>query len=719
MRFSIFPGSGLFKKSPRWVVAAEIVKTTKSYARTVAAVKPEWIESAGAHLLKRSYLDPHWDEKRAQVRAKERVSLLGLELVSGRGVHYGPIEPRVSREIFIHHALVEGAYWSNQAWAKHNRVLMREVEALQHKLRTRDFALDERARFEFFDKRLPAEAYSGQAFEAWLRGAQRANPRVLFMSMGDLLQPGFGIDAESLAREYPDSLELRGMGPSAESCMLPLAYLYQPGHCSDGVTLTVPLPMLASIDAKRLEWLVPGMIEEKVVALMRTLPKDARRSMVPIPEFAEKALSQLEFGEGDLVETLARALGRLTGTVVGARDFDPSAVPGELRMNVRVVEEGVPVSPSGPRPGDRATSPGPAAAGPGQPGGKILAEGRDLDAIQSQLRGLVQATLASAERSPWNRDGISDWDFGDLPECVIVERGGIRFPAYPAVVDPRDRRRPGKAPRTVSLRLCDSAARAGALTRRGLRRLFSIRARDELRYHVDHGPDIEELLVDYGPIGSPADLKEDLSDAAAHQAFLEDAPLVRTKEAFEARLEERWDRVPAAASDILRIVHAVLTARQSFALRFPEFVLAPSAAIGLAPALHPAVSDVRLQLAMLLGPGFVSATPTERLRHVPRYLQAIDRRLSRLAAGGAAAVERDRVLMDQVRPFWVAYLDRARALAEESRDAPGVEEFRWLVEEFRVSLFAQELGTLEPVSAKRLERKWGEVSGGTRGGEPA
>jgi ATP-dependent helicase HrpA len=247
-------------------------------------------------------------------------------------------------------------------------------------------------------------------------------------------------------------------------------------------------------------------------------------------------------------------------------------------------------------------------------------------------------------------------------------------------------------------------------TGRGLRRLFALRAREETRWHIDHSPEMQAMLVAYGPIGSPKDLKEDLGDLTAHIAFLEGhTEVIRDKEDFAARLDAGWDALGAAADVAIKTVHAILRSRHALALKYPEFIAPPNAPTRLAPALHPSASDVRLQMAMLLTPGFVSATPWEWLRHVPRYSQAVERRVQRMLTGGAAGVERDRPLMDQVRPFWVAYLDRATQFNEQGRDDAALIEFRWLIEEFRVSLFAQELGTIVPVSAKRLEKKWAEV----------
>jgi HrpA-like RNA helicase len=817
LRFNIFPGSGLFKKNPKWIVAAEIVKTTKTYARTVAAVKPEWIEHAARHLLKRTHLDPHWDEHRAQVRASERITLFGLELVAARSVHFGPINPPLAREIFIHHALIEGQYWSNQPFAKHNSALVEHVESLQHKLRSRDFVLDIQARFNFFDKRLPPDVYSGQTFEAWLRGAQRTNPRILFMSLAELLEPGWNIDPHTLAHDFPDTLPLpvggggesssrgrdtksvdphhvplggggesssRGrdtksvdphhvpLGGGGESSnrgrdtmradpshslhtsspapggggarvfeggegasarkqetlntpenLFPLTYLYHPGHPADGVTLTIPLHALALLTQERCEWLIPGYLETRITELIRTLPKDSRRALGPAPDAAQKVLAHLTFAQGILLDSLARALSRIAATPINPRDFNPAALPPELQLNIRVID-----SPPNRNRQGAGPSPRPAAheaSASEQSRLTILAESRDLASIQSQLRAAVQGALAATQNSPFNRDNLTDWDFDELPREILLDRAGLRFPAYPALIDPRtttigmsesnardERSESRGSPRTrsVSLRLLDTPSRADFLTRQGLRRLFSLRARDDIRWHIDHSPLRPAIFIDYGPIGDTKSFSEDLADLIAHVAFLEDAPEhIRTREAFTQRLNERQPRMEPAADAVMRLVHEILLARQSLALRFPEFVAAPSAPYKGPQSLAPAVSDIRLQIAMLIPPGFVASIPWPWLPQLPRYLQAIQRRIQRLLSAGSVSLQRDTSLMDQVRPLWVAWLDRARLHADQHFHDPATLEFRWLIEELRVSLFAQELGTITPVSLKRLERAWADL----------
>jgi ATP-dependent helicase HrpA len=717
-KFHIFPGSALFKKSPKWVVAAELVKTTKLYARTLAVVHPSWIERAAPHLLKRTYSDPHWNERVAQVWAYERVTLFGLELFPRRHVHYGPIEPKLSREIFIHHALIEGQYWSNAPFAKHNRELVAQVEALQARLRRRDFMLDIAARFEFFDKRLPENLYSGQAFEPWLRGELKRDPQALRMSLDDLLVAGSGVSAADLKEQYPDFIEVDG-------ARLPLEYRFEPGHPDDGVTVVVPLATLGHLTEQRVDWLIPGMLNEKVTALMRTLPKDVRRTMVPVPEFAAKAVSAMTFARGSLLESLANALGGASGTRIDPSQFDAGGIDNHLRMSIRIVDS--PVSAPEPAP-DR---PGPAARTPKHgpreepkvetpsaqyippPPPKVLASGRDLRALQTQFRAAIQASLAAEERSPWNREHITDWDFGDLPEQVEVIRGGVAFPAYPAVIDPASQ--PGKPrmprPTAVWLRLMDRKDVAAQATRLGLRRLFVLQTREELRFQVGNLSGIDKMLVHYGPIGDPKEFKEDLADLIAEQAFLTgaapgvEAEIPRSQTRFQQRLDAGWHRLTEAALRSGRVVAAILAARHALALRCPDAVARLDAPLAGPDSWRESMRDIRLQMANLTPPGFVSGIPFDWLGHLPRYIQAVERRVYKLSSGGQAAVEKDRRLTDEVTPLWLECLRKAQMLRSEGRTDPGLVEFRWMIEEYRVSLFAQELGTSVPVSEKRLKAR--------------
>ena len=439
-----------------------MTETTRLYARTVARIDPELGRAAAEHLVKREYLDPHWHRDSAHVIAYERVTLYGLTLVHRRRVHYGPIDPKASREIFIRQALVEGEYRTDAPYFRHNRQLVRDVELLEAKLRRRDVLADAQTRFAFYDARIPAGIYNGPLFERWRREAEAKDKRVLFMSKEDLMLPV----PEPAKDQFPDAV-------SVGNLRFPLQYRFDPGHPADGVTATVPLGVLNQLDAEPFEWLVPGWLEEKVAALIKALPKELRVQFVPVPNTVRAVLPQLPFGDGSLFGQLSWHLGRTTGVQVPAGAWDPRAIPDWLRMNFRIVDEA----------------------------GKTLEAGRDLDEIRRKLRVEVKQTFENLPSSEWHKDELTRWDFGDLPEQVEVRRPGITLKGYPALVDRGE---------SVALRLLESSDAARAAMRAGVRRLFMLQVGREMKHLARHLPGIDQMCMYYAPVGPCDDLRRDL-----------------------------------------------------------------------------------------------------------------------------------------------------------------------------------------------------------------
>ncbi|MDX1657103.1 MAG: DUF3418 domain-containing protein, partial [Candidatus Competibacteraceae bacterium] len=395
-RFYVFPGSGLFKKQPKWIMAAELVETTRLYARVNARIDPRWVEPLAAHLIKRSYGEPHWEKRPAQVAALETVTLYGLPIVSGRRVNYGPIDPQTAREIFIRRALVEGEYQTRAPFFRHNRELIGLVEELEAKVRRRDLLADEQTLFQFYDQRLPADIYSGAGFEKWRKRAEREDPRILFMDLELLLAR----EADEIdGRRFPDFLNINGME-------LPLEYRFEPGDPYDGVTVTVPLAALNQLDPRRLEWLVPGLLEARMAALLKGLPKSWRRHFVPVPDFARALRQSLVPGDIHLHLAMAAQLERMTGVAVPEEAWRLEAVPEHLRMNMRIID----------------------------PEGQVLAEGRDPAALRHKLKGRARESFAALPTPEFERDELGDWDFGELPREVAYTRNGIRLRGFPALV---------------------------------------------------------------------------------------------------------------------------------------------------------------------------------------------------------------------------------------------------------------------------------------------
>lgn len=649
-KFFIFPGSGQFRKSPAWMMAAEIVETTRLYARCAAKIQPQWIEALAAHLVKRHYSDPAWNADSAQVTASERVSLYGLDIASGRRVHFGPIEPKASRELFIHHALVEGEWRTKAPFLEHNRQLLAEVEKVESKVRKRDVLVDVQQRFAFYDQRLPADVYSGATFEKWWKENQSRTPRLLHMRREDLVQ------VERSAADFPDRVAVSGH-------TLALRYVHEPGAADDGVTAVIPVEALHEIDAAPFTWLVPGMRLEKIAALIKSLPKSTRTAFLPAADYARACAEAMTPDGRTLEAALAEQLLALRGVPVKVNDFQGEKLDRHLRMNFRIV--------------DRR--------------GHVIGEGRDLEQLRRDLAGKVRSQLQSLSDERFSRTGIKSWDFGDLAESVQLKRGGMSVTAYPALVDEGS---------SAQLTILDSAAAALAASRLGVRRLYVIAAQDELRHQLKSMPHLNRLKLLFASLGPAHLLHEQVIEAAAEQAFLADGSIPRNREAFEARLNDGWARVGEAMFAICSLIEPILANRHEVELRLGK--PAP-------PTWKPIVDDLRIQLADLLPAEFLRTTPLERLRHVPRYLAGMIRRLDRLSGTGLQRDAQHRQVIETHR----ARLAQALAARDPNPPIdPRLVEYRWLIEELRISLFAQDLGTAERVSPQRLDRLWQGLIGG-------
>ena len=651
-KFAIHPGSNLYQNRPKWVVAGELVRTTRLYARTAARVQPEWIERAGAHLLTRQHSDPYWDPERAKVFAFEKVSLFGLVLVERRRVDFGSVDPRQAREIFIHHALVESEFATDAKFAQHNARLIEDIRDSESRLRRRDLLADTSARFAFFDARVPAHVCSGEKFESWRRQAERDNPRLLYMTRTDLLSR---VGAEALGALYPDHLDLFGEPLSLE-------YVFEPGDEADGVTLVVPIDLLHRLEPTPFEWLVPGMIEELIGELIRTLPKGVRKSIGPTPDATGAILGMLRFREGSFLEQLASALREVRGAPVEPAQFDRSQLPAHLRMRYRVID------------------------------GKhrSLDAGRDLADLQRKLRAHARERLDAIADEAWSRDGITKWDFDALPYAVTIRRGPSETLGYPALVE-KDR--------AVSLRLLESPEAARDATRLGLRRLFAHAIRTQFKIRARDIPHLNTLATLFAPLGSTETLLDHLmlmfADAMCLQGV--DHSTIRDLASFERRLDDAWTRFGKVRDDVCVLAQSVLSARHVASL-------ANDSTKKMIPLY--AKTDVEEQLARLAPADMLVAHPLERLPHLPRYLRAIDVRLAKLIRKGEA---QDREKFSQVDIFLRAYLLRKSQHEGRGLVDPELDTLRWMIEEFRVQLFAQELGAGKGVSVKRLDEQFRKV----------
>ena len=646
-RFAIFPGSSMFKVRPKWLMAAELIETTKLYAHNVAPIQPQWLEGIASHLLTHTFSDPRWDPEGARVVADERVSLFGMPIVPRRTAHFGPIDPPAARELFIHHALVEGDYETDAAFFAHNRRLVEEIEALEAKRRRSDLLVDPRVRFEFYDARVPAEVYSGAAFEAWRKRAEREDPNLLYMTREMLLTDEAAVEE---AARYPDKVEVGGAA-------LDLQYVADPLDEADGVTVRVPIEKLAEMDEAELDWMVPGVMREKVLALFRSLPKAKRKQFVPLPQFVERLVPYLDEHRGKpLAQALSDCVAQFTRVEVGPEEWAVDRLPSHLRLRIEAVDEG----------------------------GRVVGRQRDLAALREQVGQRVEKAIArQSAASGWGRDGLTAWDFGALPESVTLD-GGPASPAtkrYPALIDQ------GEA---AGMRLFESADKAAMHTRRGVRRLLVLQLAQELAFLEYELGGFDRLGLLYVPIGDRRVIARDAMDAAVDEAMLEGRPPPRDAEAFERRITETSVDVADAARRIVGIASATLEDHGEV-----------RAAIERAPAgWGGAAADLASQLDALLAPGFLAETPAYWLRRLPRYLKAARRRIDKLRDG---QVKRDAEMTARVEPYWSACRRRGAEGFDELD--PEARRLRWMIEEYRVSLFAQDLGTAAKVSPKRLEEQ--------------
>ena len=701
-RFMIHPSSGLYDKMPKWIVAAERVETTRQYGRIVARVQPAWIEEAGRHLIQRSYSEPHWQASSGQVAAYEKLTLFGITIVPKRRVNYGPINPAEARAIFIRFALTEGDFETRAPFWRHNRELIATIQHLEAKSRRRDILVDEEAIQAFYEQRVPAGIYSAPLFERWLRQASRKDPKLLYLRLEDAMRHEAAVVT---AQAFPDHFQV---GATA----LPLEYRFDPGQDDDGITLVVPAPLINQVSPDRCEWLVPGLLAERISALLRGLPKTWRKLLVPIPDTAERLAARLKPSDRPLIQALGEEIRAMTGIQVPEDAWDPAEIPGHLRMKFRLLDEA----------------------------GHSLAVGDDYPRLQRQFGGSGRQAFAQIPSQGLERDGITRWDFGDLPESLDLDRGGIRLRGYPALVDRGD---------SVALRVLDSREGADLAQRAGLRRLLMLNLGTEVRQLRRNLPGLDRMRLQYAkvpdvevgsagtgtggtgaaggtgvvtagsgrqgrpgeaviagapgaargqasPQPKPLDLADEVLALIFDLTFHEEAPTIRDRASFEARLASRKSQLTRVSTEVMALVGRILDDYQA---------LRQSLAAITQSNWMPSVLDLQAQLDGLIYRGFLLAVPYAHLKDYPRYLKAARERLDKLfhAAG------KDQQHLRELTPLIEKWRERTAAVRAAGRRDPRLEEIRWMLEELRISLFAQRLGTAYPISLKRIEARWREL----------
>lgn len=656
--FSIQPGSTLYRKQPDWVMSAELVETTRLWARVNAPTDPAWVEVAAQHLVKRSYSDPRWDRKRGSAVADERVTLYGIPLVAGRRVGYGVIDPEVSRELFLRHGLVEGDWDSPHEFLRQNHRLVEQIAALEDRTRRRDLLVGEDELFAFYDLRVPETVVSGTDFDQWWKFERRRNPQLLTFTEDFLVRDEAGpVDVT----EFPTTWR-------QGEVELPLTYQFSPGSDADGVTAHIRLEQLNQVQPEGFDWLVPGLREDLAVALLRSLPKSLRRNFVPAPDFAKRALAGIEIGPYPFTEALADALHDLTGVDVRATDFDPGAVPPHLRMTFRV-EQSVPRRR-------------------GKPRAEKVAEGNDLEALKASLAGSVRDVVATAGASI-EQTGLTGWTFGDLPEEFEQTMNGRAVQGFPALIDDGS---------TVSLRVLPSASERDQATALGLRRLLLLNTTVPWKQILGALSNTQRLTLATGPYADLDALLTDVVAAAIDTIVATRMPngAVRNEAQFEQALLLVRQHIVPTVLEIVALLVPILQASQEVTLLMDRMT---------APAVKDIVADVRSERAALIAPGFISRIGLPDLAQVRRYLLAMKERLEK----GPADLRRDE---DRAATIAQVLAERDLMLSRlpaDRRTGADVRAIDTMIREMRVSLFANRLGTAYPVSPQRIYKAMDKV----------
>ena len=648
-KFQIFPGSSLFKKKSKWVLSAELVETTKLYGRLNCQIKPEWVEAAAGNLLNHEYFEPHWEKRRGEVVAFEKLSLYGLTLVDKRKVSFSKINPLVSRELFIRGALIAFDISTDASFYEHNRRLIEKVSELEDKTRRRDILVDEDALFEFYDRVLPAHIFSSRNLEHWYKKLDKKYKTCLFLSEEDLISKH---SAHFDINEFPDQLTTTSMA-------LELDYEFAPGKASDGVSVDVPVSVLKQLKEEDLDWLVPGMLREKCIALAKSLPKPIRKLLVPIPDLIDRIMPALKAGAtGNLHHLLAQNITEKSGVQIDPQQWRNYKLGEHLQMQIRVLDET----------------------------GKILGNGRDLVVLQEKFSDEIQRNIQRYSENSIERSGLIIWNIGELEEVHEIDHGGIKLLTYPALVDEID---------SVALTLCDNSALAKQETVWGIVRLLMLHSSQQVKYlkKILLNDSQKNLLLSH--LGKKDEIQHQLIRAAYRNCFLNEESLPRSKKAFNAVYEDNREELISIAEKLEFKLYEILQHYHRVKKLLLKFSTDGNKAINM---------DVGEQLDELLHADFISDTPKANFIDIPRYLKAIEERLKKYPR----QIEKDKEWTNELQYYYSLYSQKYYLLVKQNLVSQDLDKFRWLLEEYRVSLFAQSMGTKEPISAKRLKKFWQE-----------
>ena len=658
-KFFVFPGSALHKKPPKWIMSAEIVDTSRLFARTVAGIQPQWVEYAAKHLLKYHYSEPHWEQKPAQVVADEKSSLYGMIVTPKKRVNFGPIDPVVSRQLFIRHALVYGEYKCDADFFKHNRELIDEIENLEAKVRRRDILVDEEILYDFYDQIIPEKIYNGPAFQKWRKEYEKNNPDALKLSKDYLMQRD---DSHVKSEHYPDHLTIADM-------VLPLNYNFEPGKKDDGLSVKIPAAALNQLSENNFDYLVPGMLEEKVIEFIKSLPKQVRKQFVPAPEYAKACLESINADRAEnpknistptsLVNSIAEALRKLTGHRIDEELLENYQFSDHMQMRYEVVDES----------------------------GKLIKAGRNLEELKKTVSYKATATTNKVKNNSIERSNITEWDFETLPETVVMDVSGMKIKAWPALVDDTN---------SVSIKLFDSPQQAQR--QNGLLRLILLKYNSEQKALLKQIPDTQKMCLHYASTGKCDELSNSIIENTFRLTFISD-DLLQQKHGAELSKEDYLNHLKAKTGDLPKTLDELC--QQLLTILSLNHNIRKQLKGNIDLSLLETLNDVKDQLYALVYPGFLNELSLDELRQYPRYLKAILKRLDKLCGDA----HKDRGLRLQIQSPW----DEYKKALEKYGPCVELSEFRWMLEEFRVSLFAQDLGTAYSVSEKRLMKRFNEI----------
>ena len=645
VKFHLWPGSGLFGAKPKWVIVSELVETTKRYGRTVAKVDPDWIETLADHLVKRRYDDPYYSSKKQSAMAYENVTLFGLPIVMGRRVGFTKINPEESRRLFIDHALVAGELRANHAFYRANQELRQSIQDIADKTRDRAMVVDDYHVSQFYEEHLPEEAVDHISLLNLLKEDSSLNQR-LRMKQSDLLPEQGDSDAQ---QQFPDEVQVG-------SIQVPVEYRFAPGDADDGPTIVIPVEGVGQVDDLQTGWLVPGLVPGRIEAMIRSLPKPLRRNLIPAPQTAKKVAEAIPFGEGAFVDAVARELSRLSPEPILPEMFDRDKVQSHLLVNMKVIDAE----------------------------GEVLATGRSVADLKDQLGAEHLTNEITTDDSDWHQDGLKDWSWDVLPEQVEIKRGQTTVPGFVAIVDQAD---------AVGLRLLDSKNASRQQTSEGLVRLFSIKHRRHLKSKVNYLPEFDKMAVRISRVIKPKELKSGLGDLIVRIGMVENKKVPRSKAEYEERNQTAIEQISIATQEVAKwfpkmceAAHQVFVSMESFPEKFFK-----------------TKTDLKTQIKQLLNEQMLT-TSWRWLQHYPRYLKAISNRVEKVASN-----VKEQSHIAEIDHHWQQYENMQTRHQQHSLTCPELIAYRWMVEEYRVSLFAQQLGTSMSVSAKRLEKQWGKV----------